>query len=98
MVTASFSLLCKSKNSNIRRTLSRIKQQIGAYTLNYLIIYKASLTFNNQKKYKMARIKMTKDGMRAYIFIFGIIMLFTQAWLGLLMLGVFTISILFDKN
>ncbi len=46
----------------------------------------------------MAQIKMTKGGMRAYLLIFGIIMLFNTLWIGLLCLGVFLLSVLFDKK
>jgi hypothetical protein len=41
---------------------------------------------------------MSKAGMRAYLLIFGFIMLFNKLWIGLLCLGVFFFSILVDKK
>ena len=46
----------------------------------------------------MAQMKMSKGGMRAYLLIFGIIMLFNELWIGLLCLSIFVLSVLFDKK
>jgi hypothetical protein len=46
----------------------------------------------------MARIKMSKAGMRVYLLIFGFIMLFNELWIGLICLGILVFSVLVDKR